>query len=943
MNKSYVKIIGILVLALLLPGLMLAQTIGKVRGIVSDEATGDPLPGANISIEGTTLGASADLNGVYVILAVPPGLYTIRANFIGYQAKAISNIRVIPNLTTSRDFTLNQSSIQVEALEIVAERPLVNKNATNEIHIVTSDQIENLPIRGYQNVVALTGGVVKVGGTIYIRGGRPDEVLYMIDGVIQNDPWNMGRSGDLINSSIEEVQSQAGGFNAEFGNANSGIVQVTTKTGGSQYVLFGEVISDEFLSKTEEKLGAFSYGYSIYDLALSGPVPGSDKINFYVAGERFFQRDRRTSSGLHPVGVDAVTGNVLMSGGPLPNNALGRWNWNGNVRIDLEPLRLKIGGNSTRDAWRSYNQAYSLFNSALNLRSVRDTDSYSIKATHMLGSSTFYTAIASYYQTEFQSGDSRFFENVEDYGDIDANPGLRSPGNNPSTNAAFANFSAAGSTPGTYTKNKSTYIGLRADFTHQSGRVHELKGGFEYRKNTIRRYQVSGLRVGSARNSNPTAADEQIYRSAFAEPIGYNILGTEEVDDGLFAPRHPVIASFYVQDKLEFRDLIVNIGVRWDYFDTDEATFADPSNIILTSEGNIDPAQLQDPKTYSDINPRIGLSFPVTDETVFHAQYGKFTQSPNLSQLHAAYPELANQLQAGNFVTLDNPLLEPVRTTSYEFGFRQQIGDNAALDITAYYKEIDGLVQARNLNVNQTTFATFVNGDYGTVKGLSATFEMRRTQHVSALASYTLQFAGGTGSTANDAFAINWLGSPPVYPSFVAPLSFDQRHTGSINLDFRTTDGEGPMFMGGHPFGRLGVNMLFTFGSGRPYTPGHMRSAIFGTGPAAQNRPQAQINSSYTPFISQLDLKVDKWFSITGINLNAYVWVINMLDSKNVRSVYEQSGEPDTDGWLATGEGQRFIDLHGENFPSYYNARIDSPFNYDTPRQIRFGMRFEIR
>jgi outer membrane receptor protein involved in Fe transport len=311
--------------------------------------------------------------------------------------------------------------------------------------------------------------------------------------------------------------------------------------------------------------------------------------------------------------------------------------------------------------------------------------------------------------------------------------------------------------------------------------------------------------------------------------------------------------------------------------------------------------------------------------------------------LHVAYTEFANQLQAGNFVTLDNPLLEPVKTTSFEVGFRQQIGDNAALDITAYYKELRDLVQSRLLSVNQSAYATFVNGDYGTVKGLSATFNLRRTQHIAAVAAYTLQFAGGTGSASNDAFAINWLGNPPRYPTFVAPLGFDQRHTGSVTLDFRTTAGEGPTFLNGHPLGRVGVNLLFSFGSGTPYTPGQIRSEIFASGPAAQNRPQAEINSAYTPFISQLDMKIDKSFAVAGVDLNAYLWVINLFNQNNVINVYQQTGEPDTDGYLVTASGQADIATHGEDFVSYYNARLNNPANYDIPRQIRFGLRFDLQ
>ncbi|RMF66254.1 MAG: TonB-dependent receptor [Calditrichaeota bacterium] len=634
----------------------------------------------------------------------------------------------------------------------------------------------------------------------------------------------------------------------------------------------------------------------------------------------------------------------MTRGGPLPVNNLRRWNWNGNFTIDLRPLQFKIGGNSTRDKSRRYNHAFSLFNSALNPKRKTETDSYFLKATHTLGSNTFYTATVSYFRTKTRQGDPRFFENVLAYGDTTKNPFLPLPGNNPRTDDFQARFAPFGTTTRVFFKDQSSAITLKGDLTHQQGRIHEFKFGFESRFHTVRRYQVFPLRLASALNANPDARIEDVFKSAFAANIGFDITGQHEVNSGIDKARKPIIAAVYLQDKLEFQDLVLNVGLRWDYVKTDAPTFRDPTNIIITEDGFIDPSQLRGDKTYSNINPRIGLSFPVTDRTVFHAQYGKFTQPPELDRLFIAYVDFANNLQAGNFTQSENPALKPVRTTAYELGFRQQLGDNAALDITAYYKELRDLVQERNIQASPASYAAFVNGDYGTVKGISATFELRRTRRVAATAQYTLQFAGGTGSAADDAFAINWLGNPPVFPTFVAPLSFDQRHTGAINLDLRTLANDGPLFMGGHPFGRVGANLLFTFHSGRPYTPGQIRSAIFDGGPAAQNRPQAAINSATMPFAVNLDAKFDKAFSVGGLDFDVYLWAINLLGNKNVRSVYEQSGEAETDGWLRSVFGQNFLanDPTG-HAASFYQARVNNPLNFEQARQYRLGIRFNWR
>ncbi len=935
------KVSVLLLSFLVLPALLLAGTTGKIKGKVTDRENGEPLPGANIVVDGTSLGAAADLNGEYVILNVPVGGYSLKASFIGYRTVTITNVRVNVDLTTEQNFSMPSEAVELSAVEVVAERPLVNKNATNEVHIKSAEQIQNLPVRGYANVAALNAGVVKQGETLYIRGGRAEEVTYYVDGVYQNNPYNSARSGDLSSNSIEEVQVQNGGFNAEYGFANSGLIHTTTKTGSSQYSITGEVITDEFLSKTEENLGAFSYGYNIYNVSVSGPVPFTDKIKFYLTGERQFSRDQGPSSGTHAVLQNGVP---KLVDGPFITNPLGRWNWNGNVTLDVRPLQFKIGGNSTRDNNRVYLHSYSLFNADRMPRREEQTDSYYIKATHTLGPKTFYTATASYFRNEFERGDYVWFDDLESYGDVAKNPQLRSPGTNPSVSDLEARFAPAGTVNDLYQHNKSTFLGFKADITHQAGSVHELQGGFEYRYNTIRNYAIGPMGLAAARSANPNLSDLDVYTVAFANNIGYDVFGKEEVDDGIDAARHPKLAAFYVQDKLEYQDLIVNIGLRYDYFDPATPQFADPTKIKFLSNGQIDPAQLVSGKTYSNLNPRLGLSFPVSDKTVFHAQYGKFTQQPQLNQLFVSYIVFANNLQSGNFTQSGNPALEPVKTTSYEVGFRQQVGDNASIDVTAFYKEIRDLVQQRNIFADPVPYAAFVNGDYGTVKGLTFTFDLRRTKRVAATAAYTLQYAGGTGTGGADASNINWLGNPPVYPSFVLPLDFDQRHTLSLNLDMRSNRGEGPEFLGGHPLGGLGLNLLLNVGSGFPYTPGQQRSAIFNTGPTGVNRPEAAINSSYTPFTYNLDAKLDKSFTVAGVNMNVYLWAINVLGAENVLGVYEQTGEPDDDGYLATAEGRAFAS-RSATAADFYRARIavTNPLSFGVPRQFRLGLRFDMK
>ncbi len=1000
-----------LFLAVMIPGAALfAGTTGKIAGVVKDKETGEPLPGANVVIVGTTLGAATNVNGEFVILNVPAGTYDVKASFIGYRDVTIRNVRVHIDLTTELTFELPSEAIELGAVEVIAERPLVNKNATNEVHIRTAEDIESLPVRGYAAIASLEAGVVQSGGNLYVRGGRREEVAYYIDGVYQNNPLTLGRAGEISNNSIEEIQYQAGGMGAEYGFANSGVINVTTKTGGNQYRLGGEIISDEFLKERETLLGTYSYGYNLYNINFSGPVPGTDnKIKFYIAGERRFFRDQSPTNSTFPamvkVGtneivypmpwiwpdengdnapdepiwkehiklvdednliyrfpvatgyfpetdsakIDTVEAQFKMLRGPKPNNESSQWHWNGNLTFDWKTLKFKLGGNSSRIVSRTYIHQFALFNGLRNRKNVTFSDAYYLKVTHTPGPNTFWTATLSYFRTGGESGDPYWWDDLlnagdrTDYnGDGKSNPWLLKNGQDMSDPDFFARFAAPGNIINGFSKQEIGYIGIKADLTHQIGRTHELKAGIEYRYNTVRSYNINThrLALNTVAQGLKEPGDNE-FRASYTDNIGYDFWGQKKIDEGPFAAKHPVVFSVYGEDKMEFKDLVLKLGLRLDYFDPAEKRFANPANIKIVN-GQIDEKQLVDPVTHLNINPRIGISFPVTDRTVFHAQYGKYTQTPELNRLFVPLVGFANDLQAGNFTISGNPELKPVKTTSYEIGFRQQIGDNMALEITAYFKEQRDLVQVRNLfpeeGAQHGVYARYVNGDYGTVKGLSLSFDLRRTNRVAARASYTLQYAGATGSNATSGFAAAWLGTQTI--TFVSPTDFDQRHTGTVNIDFRTRPDDGPEFLGGHPFGRLGLNLLFTFGSGLAYTPIEVRSFIFGG--TLRPIPRAAVNSAYMPWQYSLDMRIDKRFEIGNMDLNAYIWIINLFNNENIQNVFPATGNPDDDGWLRTLEGRSY-QKEQPHAAKYYLPRIVSPFNWGAPRQIRFGLRFDIK
>jgi outer membrane receptor protein involved in Fe transport len=1006
MFRKLVPLASVLALVLLLPCLVLAGDVGKIMGTVTDSRTGAPMVGANVILEGTTLGAATDMEGQYLILNVPPGSYTMAVSVVGYSTARIENVIVNVDLTTIQDVQLEETVLEGQVVVVTAARPLVERDATNATRVLRLEDFQNMPMRDYTEVVATQPGVVAVGDAMHVRGGREDEIAYYVDGVYINDLRTGEKMGDVPINSVEEISYQAGGFNAEYGFANSGVVNTTTRTGRPTYNVNGEVITDSWLSQTEENLGAYSYGYNVYNMGVSGPVPGlNNKLRFFFTGERRYMEDRRPSVGVHPelvslyqvataenpidpmyeIGDTVQIADLTTVEGPLPHNHDSEWLFNGNLLFDLRPVQVKVGGHYWTSDFQEYSQYRSLMEEALKHYPTDEEFSYSMygKVTHTVNPNTFYTATLSYHSHGTERGDGLLGRNIADYGDLsDWNendltvPFLVLDGTNPGSPYRFGSgvFDSI-SVFDDYYLNRSNSMGIKFDMTSQLLDVHEWKGGFEYRYNTMRRYSVTRpMQIAGTLADNPPEDDLDVraaYRAGYTDNFGYPIyfgeMGGDPVDpsdvldSGPDDAKHPIIASAYLQDKVEISDLVLNVGLRWDMMDANDKMMEDPYDIPLDEDGFIDQSQLIDTEAKHNFSPRIGIGFPVTDRTVFHAQFGKFVQQPQFEFLYTGWDYLAGQILQGNQVDIGNPDLEPTKTTQYEVGLSQQLGDNAALDLTAFYKEIRDLVVLRNRYLaSPNTYPQYQNGDYGSVKGFSVNFNLRRTNRVAAHASYTLQFAGGTGSTSGGNFYVTWIGRE-YYPTFVAPLDFDQRHTGSLNLDIRTKADDGPMLMGGHPLGNMGINVYWSFGSGLPYTPKRIADTIF-QARFSTAFPVAAINSAYTNWTQQMDLKLDKSVTLAGVTFDAYLWVINVLGTKNpfdrkndrfnygqeigntdYQGIYEATGLADDNGWLATPEGQAWVANNGgAPAEELYRAFIDHPYNWGTPRQIRLGLRFDF-
>ncbi|MCF8424515.1 MAG: carboxypeptidase regulatory-like domain-containing protein [Bacteroidia bacterium] len=438
--------------------------------------------------------------------------------------------------------------------------------------------------------------------------------------------------------------------------------------------------------------------------------------------------------------------------------------------------------------------------------------------------------------------------------------------------------------------------------------------------------------VDNVKATNPTIVGYRYYDEKTNTNTWYNSEGKEVSDPKLLA----------VDGKLN----------PW----LKDADFADKNAFSTTA--------FKDYKPQINVMPRVAFSFPISDVANFFAHYDVLTQRPSdgLMRFDPKDYYFINSTSSSPFITNSN--LRPEKTIDYEIGYNQVLNQkkNAALKITAFYRELRNQISLISLsNAYPKTYQTYTNKDFGTVKGLTAEFDLRRTGGISLTANYTLQFAEGSGSNANS--GANLVNSDQPNLRITLPLNYDQRHTITINLDYRFGDGKdykGPQFnrkkkdavQTVQVFQNVGANLIFRIGSGTPYTRDIAASPIdAGSQTSSRSSINGSINGSYKPWQFRTDLRIDKNIELTWgkkdsenkktANLNIYLQVLNLLNSKNILNVYNYTGNADDDGYLSSTQGQLSVNSNPDvaaSFTDQYTIFINNPNNYSRPRTIRIGV-----
>ena len=915
-----------------------AGETGKIAGRVQDAQTGEALVGISVVIEGSTMGASTDIDGQFTIISVPPGTYTVAASGVGFQRRRITNVKVSIDFTTRLEFRLGTEEITLDAVEVEAEAPMIRRDLTSTQTVVDAATIQALPVENVTQVLTLQAGIIQgAGGEIHIRGGRSTEISYTVNGVSIVNPFDNSRSVQIATNAIQELSVVSGTFNAEYGNALSGVVNTVTKEGGQEYrgslsYYTGDMVS----SRTDVFTGIDDYdplNRMVLEGTLSGPIPLTgnmlsvflsaryDKNKGYLNGIR--QHNPTDYVYKDPLNPNDITVIATGDGAVVAMNPSTQLSTTGKLSFALTPtMKLRYDILYSNSEYQSYNHSLK-YNPDANPTSYDWGWLNALEFRHAVGSTTFYTVRGSYSINDFQSylyplvdpagtevsfhagmsldttlmrADGRYPDPALGvFGDYLYQPGYKD------VLASTYTFSSGGTQNGHYYQRTQSGA-LKADITSQVTQSHELKGGLEYRNHQIDYRGFSVLR-DTIRYFAPTIpGTNTVYHTAYV--------------------KFPEQFSAYVQDKMEFESIILNVGVRFDYFWARSKYAPDiflPSPNSPTLPPDVDPASvLADAAPKNQWSPRLGVSFPITDRGIIHFSYGHFFQMPPFQYLFAN-PDFKASFSTGSPV-FGNSDLNPEKTVTYEIGLQQQLGDNLAINVTGFYKDVRDLLALQQIRISSDeTYFKYVNKDYANIRGITFSLTKRRTAGdlLGVSIDYTFQAAEGN-ETNSDAFFLD-LSSGRQSEKIPVYLSWDQTHT--LNA----------MVSVGEP-NDWNIAVVGRFGTGLPYTPQDFGRSI-----------ELKTNSERKPQQATVDLLADKTFDLGSFGLSVFLKIYNVFDTLNERLVYTDTGRATYTLLMTQGPALETEKISTE-VPGVHPASeyFVQPQYYLPPREVRFGLTIEF-
>lgn len=917
------KLIILLHLLFLLSTVAFAGITGKISGRITDSQNHEGLAGVNIIIDGTFLGAATDSEGFYTILHVPPGTHIIKASLIGYTKVNVANVLVVIEQTATINMEMSSEILGLDEVTVVAVRPAVVRDVSNSQMNISANTIETIPVLDVTEVIGLQAGV----RGLSIRGGSSSQTTFILDGMVLNDERSNVPYTSVSLASIEEIQIQLGGFNAEYGNARSGIINIISKEGRRDRYSGSIIMS-------YQPAAAKHFGPSIYDPNTYFTRPYMDPAVSFVgtANGTWDTYTRRQYPSFE--GWNSISAATLADSDPsndlTPEGARRIFEWqhrrDGNiskpdVTVDagiggpVPLLQNKFGSPRFYASYRAFNE---MFIFPLS-REGYDEKTFRLKITAEPNRDSKLLLTASYGETR---SSSRYNWTTTPTGDI-----LRSP----FEIANLVNGSSGNSIlymPGWYSPSTiyRNVFGIKYDRIINSKTFYEIKlqhninryntfkiadrdtssrteifpgifldeAPFGYRGDGDGSTGIDGMGIGGwmnlgrDRSLNSTTTfrfdlsgqlnNNNQYKTGIKFVYNdYNMKSFSRNPGNIFWNRdqvytvNPYRLNAYIQDKLEFEGFIANIGGRVDLSNanSDKYILEDFDNFY--KEGLGDLLEEEAPKENSEaqwsISPRLGISHPISENSKLYFNYGHFRQDPT-STLRFRLQREFN----GLVTSIGDPNLNFEKTVAYELGYSHNIYDQYLLNLSAYYKDVTnqaGWIYYQNIN-NSVQYLKAANNNYADIRGFEVTIDKRLGTWLTGFINYTymVQTSGFFGITSN-------FQDPKLQSEFLISNPQQSRPSPKpymrVNLDFHTPDKWSRKVFGIIPAGGWNVNILGGWEAGAFSTYNPMRRI-------------GVVNNVQWKDTYNINVRFSKYAKLRNYNVQFFVDVSNFLNSRFLSS-----------------------------------------------------------
>jgi outer membrane receptor for ferrienterochelin and colicin len=877
------------------------QGSGRISGSVSAADTGGPLAWANVSVLGTPYGATTNQAGEFVIDLVPVGTYTVQVSFIGYTSEKRADVVVEADRSTQISFSLESDVIQLQEIVVQEERPMIETESTATRRSMDQEEVKVRPINTVQEAIATQPGVVLHEGEIHVRGGRSTEVKMYVDGVAITDAATGRGNLEVSLSSLSEFELLSGGFDAEYGNVQSGVINLQTREGGRDFS--GEVryMTDDFGApeKTYDNFDNLSFG-------MGGPF-FTERVRFYISGEGRWSDTYLKTTEVRPeeevgLGLFDITARQRQS---ELRSGQGKLSWHINPRqkltgefllsrtrrdhYDHRFSRVGYWSQETEDWFHvPLDTTYAFYNAAEHTpATTTDFQQQKLSWRDQMSPTTFYT----FRLAKFQS-DSQYwlYEDPNDYWwqAYVAGKRVTDPDSDGNLLPEPGYYRTAGDLLGwNHQITKATTI--KADLTNQAGDTHQLKTGFEIVYNELDVVQLSlGNLIPSVADTLEDDFQFFSWERALNDPVERS---QHNIYNGF-----PSNGAIYLQDRMRYEGMIVRAGLRFDWSDPGPAS-------------GVGEYQIWRERMKAVVSPRLGIAHPISDRDALHFHYGRFYQMPHLTAYFTAGEDLEGA-SAGRVIGYSG--LEPEVTTSYQFGAEHQFSQNLAMDITGFYKDIFGLLATERYVRGPTEGAVFpyVNKDYASVRGVEFKLTKRFSNFFSGNFTYTWLNATGVSSDENQGQQAEALGLPR-QPLKEIPLDWDERHSVT-----------GFLFISDP--GNWEVTFDYNYGSGTPYTPTYLGQK--------QILPEL-INSGRLPSHQILNMRGTKKYRLYGQEFRLFFEALNVFDKRNVIGLGAYGPEYYTE---AADPGGGYVEVNAEG--GEYLKPLNDPSVYQEGLVIRIGV-----